>query len=239
VLDVATKPLFLLADSQLLFSTAGGVPFVRRIREELQNPQGARAAYLGASNGDAPEFFELFRAAMDAIGVTDCCHVHAEVDEQSLAFLDSADLILLAGGDVEVGWQAFEKAGLVDRLRARARDGAVLVGVSAGAVQLGTCVSVGGNRTLSLLSLVPYAVGAHQEPDWDSLVCTVKQGEGSVVGIGICAGAGVVVHRDLSVEPVRKPLVEVSLRGGELRVTEVISMPAPADESPADAALLN
>jgi Peptidase family S51 len=232
MIQLIPKPIFLLSDSLLLFSRDGGPTFLSRVVDVLDaKPPVARAAYLGASNGDAPEYFDMFRAAMEQVGIEECVHVHAAPDRVACAFLDSADLILLAGGDVEMGWRAFEKAGLVDRIRSRSMQGAVLVGVSAGAVQLGTCVSVEPRDTLSLLSLVPYAVGVREEPEWPSLVSVVKRRDGEVVGLGIPAGGGVVVHADLSVEPVRQPITEVSLHDEVLRVREVLSVPSPQEDS--------
>jgi len=132
------KPIFLLADCQMLFWRDRNVRFISRAVEALElHPQQARAAYLGASNGDTPEFFDLFKAAFGDLGVSNAMHVHAEASLQELAFLQDATLILLAGGDIDLGYRAFEKAGLVGCLRSRWSDGAILIGVSAGAVQIG------------------------------------------------------------------------------------------------------
>ena len=69
------KPIFLLADSQLLFwREEGGEPFLARARKLMEQDAPERvfkAAYLGASNGDAPEFYDLFVAAMGEIGIRD------------------------------------------------------------------------------------------------------------------------------------------------------------------------
>ena len=46
---------------------------------------------------------------------------------------DDRDLVVLAGGDVQLGWRAFVKVGLDHTLRKEARSGAVVVGISAGA----------------------------------------------------------------------------------------------------------
>ena len=97
------KPIFLLADSQLLFWREDGKPFLARVRALLDedaettghgaNGGGTKAAYLGASNGDAPEFYELFVAAMEQIGVADCRHIPAKPSDEDMAFLAQAALI--------------------------------------------------------------------------------------------------------------------------------------------------
>lgn len=60
------KPLFLLADSQPLFRNDSDT-LLPALQESLLVSKSniTRAAYIGASKGDAPEFVELFVAAMD------------------------------------------------------------------------------------------------------------------------------------------------------------------------------
>ena len=60
------KPLYLLADSQLLFWKEAEHGIVDRLRADVDSP--SKAAYLGASNGDNPEFYALFTAAMESAG---------------------------------------------------------------------------------------------------------------------------------------------------------------------------
>lgn len=56
-------------------------------------------------------------------------------DDES--FVKESDIILLAGGDIEKGWNVFTKVGLKELIIKRYYEGALLIGVSAGAVQLG------------------------------------------------------------------------------------------------------
>jgi peptidase E len=131
------EPLLLLADSQMLFWKEHDERFLARmVRSASVFPHHAKAAYLGASNGDAPEFFELFQAAFADLGFARCMHGHAEPSAAERAFLAEADVISLAGGDAVVGSRVLEAAQLTGMLRARWSSGALLVGVSAGAMQL-------------------------------------------------------------------------------------------------------
>jgi hypothetical protein len=208
------KPVFLLADSQLLFwRDEEGHRFLERARtlieaDELDRPP--RAAYLGASNGDVPEFFDLFLAAMREIDIRDCHHVPAHPTPEDLAFLAEADLILLAGGDVRQGWTAFEEAGLKDKLMERYYAGALLIGISAGAIQLGL-KGWDEDTVFDTLRLVPFVVDAHDEPAWLGLLRALPKAGDHARGFGIPAGGGAVYHPDYSVEPVRHPLTEVDL----------------------------
>ena len=216
----AIKPVFLLADSQLLFRREeDGRPFLARAREAIDADAAGReprAAYLGASNGDRPEFYELFVAAMAEVGVAGCRMIPARPEPDDLAFLDEADLILLAGGDVRRGWEAFTAAGVADRLVARYYGGALLIGVSAGAVQLGLKGfddAEGADDTggpFDTLRIVPFVVDVHDEPGWARLARLVPRAGEHVRGLGIPSGGGALYHPDASVEPVRHPVAEVT-----------------------------
>lgn len=210
------KPIFLLADSQLLFwrEEEGGGVFLERARrlfDEEEPGKALKGAYLGASNGDAPEFFDLFVAAMGEIGVHDCRLIPSEPSADDLSFFNEADLILLAGGDVRLGWDAFQKSGLAQKIVERYYGGALLIGVSAGAVQLGLKGWSEDGATFDTLRLVPFVVDAHDEPGWAHLLRVVPKAGEHARGFGIPTGGGALYHPDYSVEPVRHPLVEVTL----------------------------
>jgi peptidase E len=208
------KPIFLLADSQLLFwRDEEGRRFFDRTRELIaaDDPEKQpKAAYLGASNGDAPEFYDLFVSAMEEIGIRDCRHIPSAPTDEDLAFLEQADLILLSGGGVRRGWDVFTRTRLKERLAARYYDGAVLVGVSAGAVQLGLKGwDEDGTDLFDTLCLVPFVVDVHDEPSWARLQTAVARTGEHARGFGIPSGGGALYHPDYSVEPVRHPLTEV------------------------------
>ncbi|HXQ36151.1 MAG TPA: Type 1 glutamine amidotransferase-like domain-containing protein, partial [Anaerolineales bacterium] len=136
--NIALKSIFLFADSQLLFWRENGQLLLERVvragtRDRL------KAAYVGASNGDHPDFYEIFVSAMEGVGVIDCRMIPSVVSEVDIAFLNDADIILLAGGDVETGWRVFVTNGLSAHIVRRYFEGASLIGISAGAVQLGLC----------------------------------------------------------------------------------------------------
>ncbi len=224
------KPLLLLADSQPLFWAHRGELFLERLRERIES-EHPRAAYLGASNGDDPDYYALFVGAMSGVGITRCRHVPAAPTEDDLRFLEEADLVLLSGGDVARGWKAFVETGVRDLLLRRYFEGAVLVGVSAGAVQLGLVGWPADEPTreaaFPTLGLVPYVVAAHdEEDDWQALRGYLAAREGAVRGLGIPRGGGLLYHPDHTAEPVRHPACELVFRDG--RVTASYLFP-PAD----------
>jgi hypothetical protein len=236
------KPIFLLADSQLLFWRDGDELFLRRVRalveaDDEHAGRAPKAAYLGAANGDAPEFYQLFLSAMDQIEVRDCRQIPATPAAADLEFLAAADLILLAGGDVRRGWDAFKAAQLDQKLVERYYAGAVLLGVSAGAVQLGLKGwDETGERTSDMLRIVPFVVDVHDEPGWGRLLRAVPKAGEHARGLGIPGGGGALYHPDYSVEPIRQPLVEVSqTEGGGVRQALLLPGAAPQPAATATA----
>lgn len=228
------RPLYLLADSQLLFWRQGE----RRLLESMLADLGGkspRAAYVGASNGDRPEFYEIFTAALDNVGLFDYRMIRSDFSPEERAFLEEAEVILLAGGDVRLGWDTFERTGMKEVLLARYAQGAVLIGVSAGAVQLGRHALLEGHpasattELVNMLNLAPAVVDVHDERgEWARLSNAVHLLEGTVIGLGIPTGGGLVVHPDATFEPLRHPAHEFAFDG--TRVTH--SLLWPSDVSP-------
>lgn len=227
------KPLVLLADSQLLFwKDATGARFLERLRRLIPEDD-PRAAYLGASNGDVPEYFELFRAAMADVGITRCRHVTAEPKLNEQAFLESAELILLAGGDPLRGMESFRRHRLDRTLIERHLTGALLIGLSAGAVQLGLQGPRPGNGSgdaAGMLRLAPLVVDAHDEPEWAALQRAVQAGGPAVRGLGVPAGGGALLHPDQTLEPVRTAVTLFEWQGEQ--VTQALLAPSPEGAEP-------
>lgn len=206
------QPLFLLADSQLLFWHTDGALWLRRLRRHTRPTtaeQPLRAAYLGASNGDRPVFYELFVAAMAGLDLHDCRHIPAQPSPADREYLDRADLILLSGGDPQLGWAALSASGLHERLLACYQRGALLLGISAGAMLLGLLGwaehAAPSATRFAALGLVPYIVSAHAEPEWRDLRLILPGASGQR-GLGIRSGGGAICYPDGSLEAVRQPL---------------------------------
>ena len=210
----AFEPLYLFADSQLLFLKDRDKLILESVRERLGDDPPA--AYIGASNGDRPEFYSIFEGAMDAAGFGERRMILSAFEPADREFLDRARLILLAGGDVHLGWSTFEKTGMKERILARYAAGAVLVGISAGAVQFGTRAVIENGEPSSLelidtFNLIPGIIDVHDESrDWARLSNTVRMLEGSSTGFGIPTGGGLVFHSDGTMEPLRHPVHEFS-----------------------------
>jgi hypothetical protein len=217
------RPIYLLADSQLLFWRENERLFLERCLRDLDFDR-PKAAYIGASNGDERPFFEIFEAAMESIGVQDRVMVRSEPSEQELRSLREATVIVLAGGDPVRGFRVMESNGVRDAVAERYYAGAVLIGVSAGAIQLGIGTAApreaGTNPAiLGMFRFVPCLIDAHDEDGrWEKLSETVGLLASTTRGIGIPRGGGMVFHsEDNSIEPIRKPLEECSYANGAVR----------------------
>ena len=216
------QPLYLLADSQLLFCKRHDRLLLEAALDGLAPDAPPSAAYVGASNGDRPEFYEIFEAAMDAVGIADRRMIDSSFDRADRAFLESAQLIILAGGDVRLGWNTFERTGMKDVILDRYAEGAVLVGISAGAIQLGrhgiveAPESVGAD-VFDAFNLVPMVIDVHDERNqWVRLSRTIRALHGAATGLGIPSGGGAIVHADTTIEPLRRPAHEFRFDGANV-----------------------
>lgn len=218
------RPIYLLADSQPLFFQ----PSHRQslLREVVNMLPGSRrfAAYIGASNGDDPRFFSIFESALDAVDLVDRRLVRTDFSEADAAFLRCAGLILLAGGDVARGWDVMLRTGMYESIVRQFHEGAILMGVSAGAVQLG----FGGKHIadapddLRTFGLVEYWIDVHDEANrWSRLRNYLPTCGNGATGLGIPIGAAVIYHPDRTIEAVRRPVSKFVASASGLRETFV------------------
>jgi peptidase E len=227
-MPVSLKPIYLFADSQLLFWKENGYLFLDLVRARV-DAKSPKAAYIGASNGDKPEFYAIFEEAMQSIMIRDCRMISSSYGTDDAAFINEADIILLAGGDVEKGWKIIEQSGMKTDIIRRYTEGALLIGISAGAAQLGMLAgSEAGN--FETLKLVPFIISAHEEKTgWEGLQRVIERSSWELQGIGIPTGGGAVYHQDNSVEPIRHPLSTFFRRAGET-VHSLLMASAPHEE---------
>ncbi|MEM9919172.1 MAG: Type 1 glutamine amidotransferase-like domain-containing protein [Bacteroidota bacterium] len=203
------RPICLLADSILLFSKKGDGSFYLAEARALLSGDDPLAVYLGVSNEDRPEYFELFKTAMANIGIERSVHLRHPYGAAAFQMLRSAKLILLAGGDPIKGWAALQQSGMAECIREQYRAGALLMGISAGAIQLGMGTLWKGFYT-PMLQLLPYYFDAHQEKDnWQRLRKELTKAEVLRSGIGIHSGGGIWFHPDGTKEIMGRASIEL------------------------------
>jgi cyanophycinase-like exopeptidase len=145
-----------MADVKPLYLLAGGGPqraerearhIARALSESGDRP---RVAYIGAASGDSILFYKFMKAILHKAGA-------AEVDLVRLAgaradipaakrLLSAADVIFLSGGEVDEGMDWLARHGLVGFLWELRSQGKVFLGVSAGAIMMGSNGCAGRQR---------------------------------------------------------------------------------------------
>ncbi|MDZ7264262.1 MAG: Type 1 glutamine amidotransferase-like domain-containing protein [candidate division KSB1 bacterium] len=219
-MNVPIKPIYLFADSQLLFWKSDGHLFLETLKDHLAAAD-PKAAYIGAANGDNPEFFEIFKSAMEGIGITNCRMIQSQFSAADHDYLAEADLILLAGGELKRGWDILVKTGMRDLVIKKYYAGATLIGISAGAVQL----CLGGwadgdmfvDNFIYTFKLTPLLLGTHEEKeDWRRLRKSVRVMGNRIKAIGVSAGGGLIYYPDHTLEPIRFPVHEFVVKNNKL-----------------------
>ena len=148
---------------------------------------------------------------MKGFGIFDCRMIPSTLSETDIAFINDAEIILLAGGDVEAGWRVFLNNGLSEHVVRRYFEGALLIGVSAGAVQLGLCGLAADGSLIETFKLVPYIIGAHEESDdWKTTMELLRLSGPGKTAIGLPTGGGAIFHPDHRLESLRHALVNIS-----------------------------
>src|SRR3954451_927916 len=104
-----SQPLYLFADSQPLFWRGGA--FLAGLCQAAGKSQ-PDVAYIGASNGDSPDAHGIFAAAFEQVETGRTRWVRAQFCAEDREFLETADVIVLAGGTVEAGWDVFTRTGM-------------------------------------------------------------------------------------------------------------------------------
>jgi peptidase E len=227
IMSLSLQPIYLLADSQLLFWRNKDTLFLDSIKKLIARAM-PKAAYVGASNSDDPVFYSIFEAAMEGVGIQDCKMILSSFPEEDELFINDSDIILLAGGDVEKGWDVFSKVGLRELIIKKYYEGTLLIGVSAGAVQLGLFglveVEESFNKLIDTFKLVPFIISVHDEgQEWKSLRETIQLLNSTTRGIGIPTGGGLIYYPDQSIEAIRYPLSEYMMKDGVMNHSLVIA----------------
>jgi len=238
-MSIPIRPIYLMADSQLLFWNTNGQSFLAPLRESIDK-EHPKAAYVGASNGDQPEYFSIFEGAMSSIGVTDCRMIFSDYQKEDRDYLMEADIILLAGGDVVRGWRVLDQTGMGQDIVQRYYDNATLIGISAGAVHLGM---MGCDNEIpeeddlfETFKLIPYAIDAHDEGQgWQRLKAMVSLGDPGVKGMGLPSGGGLIYYPDHVMEPVRHAIVEFSVKDDQIQQTLLFPPDDPIGQTASDA----
>jgi peptidase E len=128
--------------------------------------------------------------------------------EKAKAQLQKADVVLLSGGDVDVGMQILEEKQIVGFIQALAKQGKILIGISAGAIMMGRnwvrWSDPKNDSTAAVfpcLGLVPFICDTHAEgDDWAELKMSLQLEQPGITGYGISSGAYLKAYPDGKLE---------------------------------------
>lgn len=227
------RRLYVAASSNPLFI---GPWFTSEVRDAIVAAMQARgsgspiAAYIGACNGDLADYFSICQAAVGRLSLPlPCAHVNASEHgrDACVAAVQRAALVVIGGGDVQLGWDAMQRKGLDLAVAGAAEAGSVLLGISAGAIIMGSHGYSGKDDEFvdpfPTLNLCPHIFGAHEEAEeWRDLrraVGASPEGAQPRLGIGIPTNAAGILRDGpggvMTFEPSLKDAVVITTRRGD------------------------
>ena len=198
-------------------------------------------AYVGTATDDNRGFFAMIRGALSATTAR-MVLVRIASARASMAdarkLLDECDMVFVSGGDVERGVQVLNDRDMAQPLRALARRGRPMFGISAGSIMLAReWVRFPGDddaraEIFPCLGIAPVHVDAHSEDDgWSELRVLVRllheRGDRETVGYGLTRKGGLRVELDggQRLTPFGTPLPRIVVMRG--RVMEGKALPLP------------
>lgn len=191
-------------------------------------------AYIGAAHGDSRAFYLFIRGLIVAAGAGDVDLVplvKKNVDlEKAQSIIRSADCIFVSGGDVKVGMDVLNERSVVPLIKKRYREGALLIGVSAGSIMLAKQWidwpdenSDESAELIPCMNIAPVLCDTHGEADgWNELHSLIRLTEENQVGYGIPSGGAMRILADGTIEALQKPLFRIEKRDGKvLRINDL------------------
>ncbi len=185
-------------------------------------------AYVGAASGDSPSFFSMISAYLRRCGAGRITLAPLAGKRRKLektrAILESADMVFISGGDVEVGMNILEERQILSFLRNLFERGKPFFGSSAGSIMLGRqwvrWEDPEDDTTANLfpcMNFAPVVCDTHGEGDeWEELRALLRLTPEGTMGYGIPTGAGLCVSPDGTLEALGAPVHCFAHRASEV-----------------------
>ncbi len=169
-------------------------------------------AYVGTANGDDNGFFDYMVNIFKQTAVCSVNHALISPDNADLRntrdILESADIVFISGGDVEMGMLALKEKNMIGFLNKLYRGGKLFFGLSAGSIMLAKewvrWRDPDDDSTTELfpcLGFAPIICDTHSEQDdWEELKVALKLAEDNTRGYGIVSSTAIKVFPDGRIE---------------------------------------
>jgi peptidase E len=180
-----------------------------------------RTAYIGAANGDDNEFFTMIKDAITeagagAVKMVPLANGHP-IKAGAVAELKRADLIVMAGGDVEEGMRVLKATGADPVLGALFKAGTPFLGLSAGSIMLAKAwvrwrdpADEASAEQFPCLGFAPFLCDTHDEKSgWEELRTLLALSPKGSIAYGIPADGALIVERDGSRTPCGRAVVRL------------------------------
>ena len=194
---------------------------------EMQKP---KVAYIGTANGDSPLFFQMMKRVFIKAGAGKVIFLHLakknpDMDSVKKVLLN-ADVVFLAGGEVEDGMNWLKKHGLVDFIKSLYSAGKCFMGVSAGVIMMGSRWvrwDVEGDDSTSqlfdCLGIIPALFDVHAEDeDWVELKAALRLSGDGERGFGLPSGCMISADSRGTLVNLEKEYIVFVNEGGRIHV---------------------
>ena len=213
---------------------AGGRPrnpkaMARMMSRALEGIRKPELAYIGTANGDDPAFFAMMESLLMEAGAEKVVFVrlakeNSDIDAARNA-LSKADVIFLAGGEVEDGMMWLTRHSLVAFLKDLYRGGKLFMGISAGVIMMGTQWvrwETEDDDTAELfdcLGIIPALFDVHgEDEDWDELKAALKLMGSGARGYALPRGCTILADSQGALENLEKEYLVFVNEDGRIRV---------------------
>ena len=171
-------PVVLLADSQLLFAKESNDWFRQRLSAHVSSTPSF-AVYIGAANQNEQAFYEMGCDGLKEFGIDQTLFLKAHLNDLGELQHQTPSVILLAGGDVALGWEFLKQKEIANWVLGCHQKGSLLLGISAGAIHLTNGLSADtGSHQIPFYNLFAAVTLVHEENEnWPSerLYCCINQ----------------------------------------------------------------
>jgi peptidase E len=199
-------------------------------------------AYVGAASDDNAAFFTMIKTAL-CVGAKPVRMRPAKIasprasTSDARELLEECDLVFVSGGDVDHGMNVLHDKDMAKPLRALAKAGKPMFGISAGSLMLARDWvrfpddDAAKAELFPCLGIVPLHADAHaEEDDWEELRVLVellrRRGDVEPIGYGLTRKGGLRVEiagEDVRMKPIGTVIPRIGVRG--IKVVDLTPLP--------------